>query len=62
MVAHPGRRITQYDQAALFGSAYVKTMTMDKAVNGFESPGLLFVLNLTTVTQCTPTTIFLSLM
>jgi len=40
MVAHPGRRITPYDQAALFGSAYVKTMTMDKAVTGFESPGL----------------------
>jgi len=36
MVAHPGRRITQYDQAALFGSAYVKTMTMDKAVNGAD--------------------------
>jgi len=40
MVAHPGRRITPYDQAALFGSAYVKTMTMDKAVTGFESTGL----------------------
>ena len=40
MVAHPGRRITPFDQAALFGFAYVKTMTMDKAVTGFESPGL----------------------
>jgi len=40
MITHPGRRITPFDQAALFGSAYVNTMTMDKAVTGFESPGL----------------------
>jgi len=40
MVAHPGHRITQYDQAALFGSVYVKTMTMDKAATGLESPVL----------------------
>ena len=40
MLSNPGKRITVFDQAGLFGSAYIKTATMDKAVNGFRSPGL----------------------
>ena len=34
MTMNPGRRISQYDQAALFGSAYIKTASMEKAVSG----------------------------
>ena len=40
MLTNPGKRITSFDQAALFGSAYIKTATTDKAVNDFSSPGL----------------------
>jgi len=40
LVADPGCCITPFDQAAFFDSAYVKTMTMDKTVTGFESLGL----------------------
>jgi len=40
MTSNPGRRITTFDQAALFGAAYVKSVSMEKAVKGFESPGL----------------------
>jgi hypothetical protein len=40
MVSHPGVRITQYDLAGLFCTAYLHTATMDKAINGFATPGL----------------------
>jgi len=40
MTMNPGRRISQYDQAALFGSAYIRTASMEKAVSGFRSTGL----------------------
>lgn len=40
MVNHPGQRISQFDLAALFGAAYVRTATVEKAVNGFNAPGI----------------------
>ena len=40
MVSHVGQRISQYDIASLFGKAYLKTATMDKAISGFECTGL----------------------
>lgn len=40
MLSHPGQRITQYDLAGLFGSAYMKTCTMEKAVSGFRCTGI----------------------
>jgi hypothetical protein len=40
MVHNAGCRISQYDQASLFGSAYIRTATMEKAVSGFRCSGL----------------------
>ena len=40
MLCNAGQRITSFEQAALFGSAYVKTATMDKAISGFQCCGL----------------------
>lgn len=40
MIQNAGCRISQYDQASLFGSAYVRTATMEKAVSGFRCCGL----------------------
>lgn len=36
MTSNPGCRITTFDQAALFGVAYVKSASMEKAMKGFE--------------------------
>jgi len=36
MTMHAGRRISQYDQAELFGRAYVRTATMEKALSSFS--------------------------
>lgn len=40
MTQNAGRRISQYDQASLFGAAYIRTATMDKAISGFRCSGL----------------------
>lgn len=40
MVANPGQRISFFQVAAIFGRAFLRTATADKAVHGFESCGL----------------------
>ena len=40
MVTNPGRRISLFDVAAIFGRAYLRTANADKAVRGFEACGL----------------------
>lgn len=40
MVTNPGKRIIFFNMTAIFGRAYLKTATYDKAVNGFSSSGL----------------------
>ena len=40
MVSHVSQGISKYDQAALFGFAYMRTATMNKALSGFQSTGL----------------------
>ena len=40
MRMNPGKRITQYDVAALFGDAYCSTSSIQKCVNGFKSAGI----------------------
>ena len=40
MTMHAGQRISQYDQAELFGRAYVRTATMEKSLSGFSCTGL----------------------
>ena len=40
MLLHPGNRISNYEVAQLFGSAYIRTDTMKKSVRGFECTGL----------------------
>src|SRR5678816_2470279 len=40
MVSHPGKRISFYDMAGIFGTAYLRTATPEKAVNGFKCSGL----------------------
>lgn len=39
MVSNPGNHVTDYDVAGLFNEAYLRTASMDKAVNGFKSTG-----------------------
>lgn len=38
--SHPGRIVNQYDMAKLFGGAYVKSASVQNAVNGFKKPGI----------------------
>jgi len=40
MLSNAGRRIGQFDLAALFGAAYIKTASVEKAVSGFKSTGI----------------------
>ena len=40
MVSHPGRRITFYDMAGIFGTAFMRMATPDKAIHGFKCSGL----------------------
>jgi len=40
MVSHPGRRITFYDMAGIFGTAFMRIATPDKAIHGFKCSGL----------------------
>jgi len=40
MLSHAGQRISQFDVAGLFGAAYVKNSTMEKAISGFRCTGL----------------------
>lgn len=41
MVNHPGRVIGQYQVAELFGNAYLKAATMEKAITAFKSCGIV---------------------
>lgn len=40
MVSHPGKRITFFDMAGIFGTAFLRTATPDKAIHGFKCSGL----------------------
>jgi len=40
MISNPGKRISDYDIAGIFSSAYTRAATMDKGVNGFACTGL----------------------
>jgi len=40
MVTNIGKRITFFDIAAIFGKAYLRTATPEKAVNGFAKCGI----------------------
>ena len=40
MVSNPGKRISFYQMAGIFGTAYIRTSTQDKAINGFKVCGL----------------------
>ena len=40
MVNNPGKRVSNYEVCELFGSAYKKAATVQKAVNGFRSAGI----------------------
>ena len=40
MVSNPGKRISFYQMAGIFGRAYIRTSTQDKAINGFKVCGL----------------------
>ena len=40
IVTNPGKRLCQYDIAVVFGSAFLRSATANKAVNGFRSCGL----------------------
>ena len=40
MKEHPGRSITRYDFPSLFSAAYIKTVSMELAVNSFRSTGI----------------------
>nr|XP_027231559.1 uncharacterized protein LOC113823140 [Penaeus vannamei] len=40
MLANAGKRITQYNIAEIFASAYMKMDTIDKAINGFKATGI----------------------
>ena len=40
MLANAGKRISQFNVAEIFGTAYMKTATIDKAINGFRSAGI----------------------
>ena len=39
MLSHPGQRITFYQMGGLFGRAYNRVATIDKAVSGFRAAG-----------------------
>ena len=38
--AHPGRRVTEYEIATLFSSAYGRSASVNNAVHGFEKAGI----------------------
>ena len=40
MTSHHGQRISFYDMAGIFGTAFLRTSTPDKAINGFRACGL----------------------
>ena len=40
MIANCGKRISFYDVAEIFATAYNKTATVEKSVNGFRACGL----------------------
>ena len=40
MRSNPGRRVSEYEVAKLFSTAYTRSATMDRAINGFRVTGL----------------------
>ena len=40
MLANADKRTTQFSVAEIFASAYIKTATIDKAINGFRATGV----------------------
>jgi len=38
--AHPGRRVTEYEIAGLFSSAYGRAASVNNAVHGFKKAGI----------------------
>ena len=40
LTQHPGRPITIYQVGEIFGTAYMKTASVEKAVNSFRSTGI----------------------
>lgn len=40
MLVNAGKRISQFNVAEIFGTAYMKTATIDKAINGFRATGI----------------------
>jgi len=40
LMSNPGKRITFFDMADLFGKAYCKSASVEKAVRGFENTGI----------------------
>ena len=40
MTNHPGKRVTDYETAEIFGRAYGRAATAEKSENGFRSTGI----------------------
>jgi len=40
MISNPGKRISFFEIAGIFGNAYMKCATVDKGVSGFRSGGI----------------------
>lgn len=40
MINHVGKRITDYDMASIFCTAYIRSATMRSAINGFRATGI----------------------
>ena len=40
IVANPAKRISFFSMASIFGKAYLRSATPDKAVNGFQTCGI----------------------
>ena len=41
LVNHPGKRISDFDDAEIFNGAYERTANVQKAIKGFECTGIM---------------------